>query len=59
MKIRKEIILLSFVMAAMSFSLGACSANGSPETFASNTRYSQTVETISPEGNTIPDRAMF
>ncbi|GAN88862.1 hypothetical protein Gbfr_001_079 [Gluconobacter frateurii M-2] len=59
MKTRKEIVLLSFAMVALSFSLGACSANRSPETLAANSHYSQTVETISPEGNTIPDRAMF
>lgn len=59
MKIRKEIVLLSFAMTALSFSLGACSINRSPETLAANSHYSQTVETISPEGNTIPDRAMF
>ncbi|GAP25172.1 hypothetical protein GLF_2054 [Gluconobacter frateurii NBRC 101659] len=59
MKIRKETIFLSFAIVGMSFSLGACSVSRSPETYAANNRYSQTIEMISPEGNTIPDRAMF
>lgn len=59
MKIRKETMFLSFAIVGMFFSLGACSASRSLEKYADNNHYSQTIEMISPEGNTVPDRAMF
>lgn len=59
MNIRKEYILLSFVMMGFSLSLGGCSVSKSSEKYADNDHYERTIEMISPEGNTIPDRALF
>ncbi|OAJ68153.1 hypothetical protein [Gluconobacter cerinus] len=53
----KPVFSLAFIPLFLLMS--ACSGGGFSESSKKNEKFSQTIENISPYGNTIPDRAMF
>lgn len=53
----KPVFALAFIPLFLVMS--ACSGGGFSDSSKNNEKFSQTIENISPYGNTIPDRAMF
>ncbi|WP_418608975.1 hypothetical protein [Gluconobacter cerinus] len=53
----KPVFALAFIPLFLVMS--ACSGSGFSDYSKNNEKFSQTIENISPYGNTIPDRAMF